>query len=427
METADPAGGPEAKPAAPTVRRAEEREWDALDAVLSEAYGRRQPEEVRAAQRELFEFDRALVAEYAGETTVAGGVCGCASSYSLRMRVPGNTLPTAGVTWCGVLPTHRRRGVLSELMRRQLTDIQEGTGEPLAALITTEPAIYGRFGYGVASRELSLTVPRSADALLDAPVDPRVRLVGVDPAEALPRVESVYAAACRDRPGTLVRDAAWARHTAADPPALRRGASPLRCVLAVRDGEAVGYVRYATTPAVDAGVFGGTVRVRDVLATTPAAYAALWRYVLDLDLTDTVVARVPVDDPLPLLLADARRARPVLSDQLHLRLVDVGAALSQRTYATEVDVVLEVRDAFCPWNAGRWRLSAEPGGGAVCERTGAAAHIALDVRELGAVYLGGGSLRALEAAGRVTGERAAVSRLSRACAGETAPYCGNRF
>ncbi|WKX10508.1 GNAT family N-acetyltransferase [Streptomyces sp. NL15-2K] len=405
-----------------TVRQAEEKEWDALDAVLSEAYGRQQPPDVRAAQREIFEFDRALVAEDEGR------ICGCVSGYALRMSVPGSVVPAAGVTWCGVLPTHRRRGMLTQLMRRQLTDIHERWGEPVAALFTTEPPIYGRYGYGTASHEMLVTVPRWAGALVqDAPSDPSIRLTSVDPLEAVPLAEPVHAVAARRRPGMLLRGAAWARHAVADPPSLRGGSSPLRCVLAVRGDEVLGFVRYATIPAADGGIHAGTVRVREICAVEPAAGTALWRHVLDLDLTAAVVARIPVDDPLLRLLVDPRSARPTVSDQLHLRLVDVGRALAARTYAADVDVVLEVRDSFCPWNAGRWRLS---GGrdGAACEATGDPADVSLGARELGAVYLGGTSVSSLAEAGLVEGRGpAAVARLSRALVSDLAPFTACRF
>jgi len=134
-----------------------------------------------------------------------------------------------------------------------------------------------------------------------------------------------------------------------------------------------------------------------VIAATPAATASIWRYLLDVDWTKTVSARLqPVDHPMLLLLARPSLARPTLSDGLWIRLVDVGAALSGRTYVGDGTIVLEVRDAFCPWNEGRWRLE---GGEAV--KTDDEANIALDVSDLGSAYLGGFTFRELQRAGRL--------------------------
>jgi predicted acetyltransferase len=107
-----------------------------------------------------------------------------------------------------------------------------------------------------------------------------------------------------------------------------------------------------------------------------------------------------VDDPLRHLVADPRALQCQVIDGIFTRLVDVPAALAQRRYAADVDVVLEVTDAFCAWNTGRYRLRGGPDG-AECEKTGAPADIAITARDLGAVYLGGVSVAALAAAGLV--------------------------
>jgi predicted acetyltransferase len=117
-------------------------------------------------------------------------------------------------------------------------------------------------------------------------------------------------------------------------------------------------------------------------------------------MTTLTVRGRPVDDAWQYLVSDIRRCLPRLRDSVYVRLVDVGAALAARTYQAPVDVVFEVEDAFCPWNSGRWRLSGDAKG-ASCERTADAPELALSVRELGAAYLGGVSLTALAAAGRI--------------------------
>jgi predicted acetyltransferase len=150
----------------------------------------------------------------------------------------------------------------------------------------------------------------------------------------------------------------------------------------------------------------------------------LWGFLLDQDLTRTITWDLaPVDEPLWLMLSDPRAVRMTLADSLWARLVDVAAALGARSYASDADVVIEVADDFCSWNAGRYRLSGDG-----CERTEAAADLALDVADLGAAYLGGTTLRSLAAAGRVHElTPGAVARASAAFRGEVEPWCPEMF
>ena len=163
-----------------------------------------------------------------------------------------------------------------------------------------------------------------------------------------------------------------------------------------------GYALYATKQEWEGRVSASTVIVRELVAKTAEAKSRLWRYLLDLDLMKTVnVYFAGIDDPLLHLLAEPRAAKATLKDNLWVRLVDVPAALAARAYSTDVDVVLEVDDTFCPWNAGRYRLI---GGldGATCEPTTDAADLGVHVGDLGAAYLGGTTLVARAAAGHVT-------------------------
>jgi predicted acetyltransferase len=170
-----------------------------------------------------------------------------------------------------------------------------------------------------------------------------------------------------------------------------------------------------------------------MVATDPAATAAIWADLLSRDLTTGFTAELrPADDPLLYMLADPRRARPRISDGLWVRLTDLPRALSQRRYAAPADLVVEVTDALLPQNQGSWRLSTSagpgsdgvPGFAASCEATTAAADIALDVSSLGAAYLGGTRLGALAAAGLVTEHRpGTVAALSAAMSWDPAPWC----
>jgi predicted acetyltransferase len=391
-----------------------------------------------------FEFDRSLAAF----DPDSGTPVGVTSIYSFQLTVPGATLPAAGVTFVAVLPSHRRRGLLRGLMRRQLAGIRSAGREPLAALWASEAGIYGRYGYGRASWHLAFTVRRGEGAMTPAAAglasDVRLRLVS--PSDARQEMAKVYDSVLPSRPGFFARSEPWWQKLLNDPPEERKGASPLRCALAEDDSGPRGYALYSGLSRWEDETFlpDSALTVRELVAADPAASAALWSDLLSRDLTTEFRAWLrPVDDPLLSHLVDPRRARPQLSDGLWVRLIDVGAALAGRRYACPVDVVIDVRDPVLPDNGGRWRLRVPSGrdadglaagqgglaagrGGlaATCSRTGDPADVALDIAELGAVYLGGTRLAALADAGLVRELRpGAVRQLSAAMAWDPAPWC----
>ncbi|MFD9932636.1 GNAT family N-acetyltransferase [Streptomyces massasporeus] len=393
--------GTDANGLSPDLRVLRKDDWDKwYDTLIRGFGGVPESAEERELWNSLTEFDRSL-GVWDGDECV-----GTAGAFSFRLTVPGGaSLPVAGVTMVSVAATHRRRGLLTSMMRRQLDDVR-AWGEPLAVLTASEPAIYGRFGYGNATVSLTAEIDTTRVGLSvpDGTDDVRVRYAV--PADVLDVCEAVYARLVPARPGMLARQPGWERLGILDPASDREGASPLQCVLAERDGETVGYARYRVKPEWELSGSNGTVIVEELAGLEPAADAALWRFLFGIDLTSKVTLRGrPVDDAWQYLVTDPRRCHPRVRDSLYVRPVEVGAALAARTYQTPVDVVFEVEDAFCPWNAGRWRLSGDAKG-ASCERTADAADVALSVRELGAAYLGGVSLASLGAAGRVRELRA---------------------
>ncbi|KUM90618.1 MULTISPECIES: GNAT family N-acetyltransferase [Streptomyces] len=371
-------------------------DWDEwYDSLIRAFGGVPESAEERELSRELTEHERSI-GVWDGERCV-----GTAGAFSFRLTVPGGaSVPAAGVTMVGVAGTHRRRGLLTSMMRRQLDDVRSW-GEPLAVLTASEPVIYGRFGYGVGTYNVNADIDTTRVRLSVSPGTDDVRLRYAAPADVLDACEAVYARLVSRRPGMVARIPGWERLWLLDPEGDRGGASPLQCVVAERDGEVVGFVRYRVKADWEAAGPKGTVVVSDLEALDPATHGALWRFLFDLDLTSRIdIRRRPVDEAWQYLVSDVRRCSLVVRDSLHVRLVDVGAALEARTYQTPVDVVLEVEDSFCPWNSGRWRLSGDAKG-ASCERTTDAADLALSVRELGAAYLGGVSLASLAGAGLV--------------------------
>lgn len=394
-------------------------DWEEFRRIDEIAFGYTWRGDEQSVDKAALEMDRSLVA-YAD-----GAAVGITSAYSLQLAVPGGAyLPAAGITWVGVLPTHRRRGVASALMRQQLDAIAAAGREPVAVLWASEPTIYGRFGYGVAAHCAPLELPGDASLLapIDGEADLRARIT--TPAEARAAVEAVDRATGPRRPGHLATttDARWASRID-DPDHRRDGACELRAVIVEQAGEARAYALYAVKQEWAPTGPTGTVRVRELAAVDPAARAAVWRVLLGHDLTNTVAWRLaPVDDPILAMMPGARGAAKAVLDTLWVRILDLPAAIAARTYSAPADLVVAVSDGFTGHAAGTWRLSLRPDGGEAV-RVDAAPDVRCDVADLGAAFLGGSSLVQYAEAGRIHGEGAAIARWSAAMSHEPRPWC----
>jgi predicted acetyltransferase len=367
--------------------------------------------------RKTLEPERTLVLRDDGQIVAATGI------YTHRISVPGGAeVPLAAVTQVGVRPTHRRRGMLTTLMRRQLADVHEAGNEAIAALWASETVIYGRFGYGLATLTADLTVS-TQHARFRTPPDPvDVQLLRApDAIELMRPIHDAVRAQC---PGVLDRDGPWWEFRIDDPEDQRDGAQALRA--AVIEGHA--YALYAAKAAWEEGRPAGKSRVRELVATDTEAHKAIWSFVLELDLVrSSVYELAPVDEPLPHMLTEARAVQVEVGDALWVRLVDLPRALRERAYAQPFETVFEVTDEVCPWNAGRWALRWD-GDTATCAATALPATLELTAAELGAAFLGGTTLLDLARAGRVTELRAgAVTTASRAFRGDRAPWCPEIF
>jgi len=358
------------------------------------AFAERARDEDVPSWEAVFEADRA-VAAYDGDRIV-----GTAGIFSFDLTIPGAVAPSAGVTIVGVHPTHRRRGVLRRMMRFQLDQVHE-RGEATAILWASEGSIYQRFGYGLATMATRLTIERDRSAFR-APRDPAgsVRFIELDEARRV--LPPIHDALVADRPGFFSRTPAfWDAEVFRDPEHWRRGASAVFYALHETDGEADGYVRYRVRDNWDDSGPRSSVILTEKLATTAAADLDLWQFLLGIDLMSRLEAwNVAPDDPIILNVLEPRRLGLAAGDGLWLRVVDVAAALEQRRYAADGRVVLEVRDEFCPWNAGRWCLEVQGGVGGV-DPTTDTAELSCDITDLGAAYLGGFSITQLADAARI--------------------------
>lgn len=370
-------------------------------------------------------FGRLLPAERLHAVLDDAEIVAGAGAFPFALTVPGGELPCAGVTIVGVLPSHRRRGLLRRMMESQLRDVRD-RGEPIAVLWASEETIYGRFGYGLAS--LSHTIdaePRAVSVSRELPREGSVRLVTHD--EALAAFPRLYARVARTRPGMIVRSGDWwALRRLDDRPEQRRRAGPLVCALLERGRKPVGYALYrlfqeGSTPET----WTKTIRVLEAVGVDDAATRDLWRFLLEIDWTDRVAAYLlPVDHPLPLLVDRINKLRLSVRDGLWLRVVDVAAALAGRAYGSPGPVTIEVvSDPHFPDNTGSWTLAE----GEV-RRSRRRPDVRLEVDALGSAFLGGISFAALARAGRVEeGARGGIERADAAFRAPAAPWCPEIF
>jgi predicted acetyltransferase len=350
-------------------------------------------------------------------------VVGGAASYPFELTVPGGTVRAAGTTVVGVLPTHRRRGILRSMMRAQLDDVR-ARGEPVAYLWASEDTIYGQFGYGMASMAAQVQVGKPDVAFASA-FRPRSQSHLLDGASAYEPFAGIYERVRREYPGMVARSEPWWRlRRLADPEHRRQGGGVLNRLLLTIEGRPEGYALYRVHQQMEGGGSVGFVNVIEAIGTSVEATRDLWRLLLDVDWVASIKASLlPLDHPLTLLMAHPRRLNLRVLDGVWVRLVDLPGALAARRLGPGEPVVIEVADAFCPWNAGRWRVSA-----AGAERVTTDADLACDVTALGSAYLGGFDFTRLARAGRVEEHRAgAVARADALFRADRAPWCPEIF
>jgi predicted acetyltransferase len=349
-------------------------------------------------------------------------VVGTTMSFPSSLALPGGkVLRAAGVTAVGVRADHRRRGILTELMRAQLA-ASAAAGEVFATLHASEGPIYGRFGYGLATRACSVTVnARRATVRPGLPRAGEVRLIDAD--EALSLLPKVYDRINGHRAGMMGRPPGWWSMVYE-----RRMRTDELLLVAVHTGPdgVDGFATYTPQPDPRGPIASddATLRMVDLHAGAAVAVNDLWRFLLEIDLVDKVIAYGrPQDEPLGAMLVDRYQVNSVLEDELWVRIIDVPAALAARTYGDAEPVVLEVRDSFLPDNSGRYLIG--PHG---TERTGLPAGLALDADVLAMIYLGGSRPSVLAGVGLVEAtDPAALVSADRLFATDAPAWCGTMF
>ena len=358
-----------------------------------------------------------------------GRMCGTFRSWPTELTVPGTArLPASAIAAVTVLPTHRRRGIMRQLVAAEHAALR-ARGEVAGLLHAAEYPIYGRFGYGPACEEATWTVD-ARSAQFRGPSSGTVELAAVDTVSR-DAIKTVFETWRQRTPGEIRRrDARWDDDLGLHATAWGDRWKGFLAVHRGPAGEVDGYVRYSRTDdRWDDGQPRNAIRVDELHALTDDAYGALWRYLAEMDWVATIKAeRRQAHERLPWLLTNARTARlSELADGVWVRLFDVPLAMARRTYEREGDLVLEVIDAESTGGRSRIHLEAGPDG-AVCGVTDRAPDLTLDVSALSAAFLGGTSLRASVAALGVDEHRAgALLEADRLLRTTEAPWCSTFF
>jgi predicted acetyltransferase len=370
--------------------------------------------------RKVFEPERTFGFQVDGRWI---STCG---AYTRRLTVPGGSVPAAAVTVVTVQPSYRRKGLLTEMMKHQLYDIHRRE-EPVALLWASESAIYGRFGYGQASPQARLSGKTKTTAFRPD-VDLGSGSVGeVERDQAIPMIKRLHQALLPERVGALDRNDDWWDVRWHDPEPLRRGATAFRFALHYdRRGRPDGYVAFRVKNNWDES--GAEVIIDELDAASGAARGALWRFVLDLDLVRTFTRHgAPLDEAVRYLVSDLHSIKAELQDGTYARLVDVPRALEARRYLTELEVTIRVEDPLLRQNSGTFQVAGDHDGASVT-RGRSRPDLVMNVRDLGAIYLGGTSLAALVRAGLVTERtKGAAAAVGAAFAWSQPPFCPDFF
>ncbi len=354
-----------------------------------------------------------------------GQMISTSAAFELDMTIPGGIVACGGTTIVSVAPTHRRRGVMSRMMRAHLDDVREHE-EPIAALWASDSAIYGRFGFGCAAICHDIEIDRRHVGFHRLAPDPGpVRVVEVS--EAAQLIPTFYEGARLDVPGFFARTGDWwEQFRFADLEKDRRGRTAFRYVVVDGDAGITGFAQYRAKSEFLEGHGAGKVSVRDLMGSTPAAWAALWSYLLNHDLVAKIEADLrPPWDPIFDLLAGTRRVSTTRSDSLWVRIMDVPAALSARSYSAPLEVVLGLSDPLGDVT-GTYRLGITDGR-AECSKVTGEPDVSLDLEDLGACFMGRARFRELARAGRVEGDPVVLAALDAAFTWDPQPWCPEIF
>ena len=367
------------------IRSISGEEFGAFSETSARAFGFDQDARYLNMKKSYFDFDRTLAVIHKN-----GIIGGCVSSQYL-LNIPGTQAKVAAVADVSVLPNHRRKGLLTKMMRTQLTNIYE-RDELFAALWAEESPIYGRFGYGIASIHEDWILHRQNNEFnINVPGNGTIEYINSSKiTELLP---IIYEKATFDVPAVIRRPELYWKVIAEDFESKRNNESKMQHVIYRQGNEINGYVSYRTVPE--------GISIHELMGTDLNSTVGLWRFCLDMDLRlKSQIYRRPLDDILPMLLTDPGKLSRTIKEGLWLRLVNIEKALELRKYSLDTRLVLKVIDSFCEWNDQTFELQTSDNGNK-CSPSNLKADICITASDLASVYLGAIKFSTLLKSGRI--------------------------
>lgn len=395
------------------IRAITEEEFSAWERSAARGFGEQTTEARRLHIRATTELERTIAAFNNLE------IVGTSSVHSLELMIPGSSVPLAYLDWISVLPTHRRMGILTNMMRHTFADLHD-QGEAISGLTSTESSIYERFGYGISSWVESYTIKREHSELYkDFRGSGQTQFV--EPSEVKSIWPKIYDLIRLSRVGMFRYTPQWWNAFISDPEHWRQGGSQMFHVVYHGKEGPEGLASYRIRNKRE-------VVVVLLLGTTLESQGALWQYCFGIDLmTSTFAPGRPVDDPLIWLLRNSRMLNRSVRDKLWIRLIDVPKAIATRSYASECDVTIQVNDPFCRWNQGCYQIQTSFDG-AICKPSRRLPDVILSASDLASIYLGGTKFVTLQRAGRIVELRSeSIKKLDQAFAIEQAPWTFEMF
>lgn len=400
------------------IRSLRDEDLERFLTAMSGPFGFDLPEDAEGRTAVLERMNKLFEPERARCAFDDGRIVGTLGAFSFQMTVPENTVPVAGTTQVTVAVTHRRQGLLRQMMLSHLEEAVEH-GDVAAALWASDSAIYGRFGFGMAAWGTEIEIDRRHTDLHRLAAEP----APVEIADAgdirQPAIE-VYDRVRMQTPGLMSHNEGWWDRILGDPPWGRGGASMARYALVTENGHPTGWTKYRLKDVEGDGHPAQDVIVVQLYATSPGAWAGLWNHVMSHDFGHTIRAgRRPLDDPIHSLLRGVRRAKTKLMDSLWVRILDVPRMLESRVYSTAGSIGIAVHDPL-GYAAGSYRL--ETDGSSATVSLADDADVEMDIEDLSALSLGGRSAVEMAMAGRISGSPSDVDRLDTLFRGTRAPW-----
>jgi predicted acetyltransferase len=359
----------------------------------------------------------------------AGQIVGTYESFPAELTLPGNTcVQTNAISSVTVLPTHHRRGVLTQMITRDLQAARH-RGDAAAILLASEYPIYGRFGFGPATQRAEYSIDPSL-ARFTQPATRRIELVPQERMRAT--APGLFDKFRKITPGQIDRhpDIQWDARVGLRQSPYGPQDRIVRCALSIdSDGAPDGYLLLGMEDFRQPYRPSGVVQLAELIALSAEAYLSLWRFVCEMDLIGEIRAgQRRVKEPLAWLLDNPRAALQLarMTDYLWVRPLDVPKLLGSRQYATRGSLVLQIDDPL-GLTGGTFRLEAEDES-ATCQPSSASPDLRMGVHTLGALSLGGVSVRVLHEAGLIEEQRPrALSQAEHMFESPIEPWCSTFF